>query len=91
MHTSSQYFIYALPRPASLVFHVFPVQELIDLYNAKTDVWREGVGTYYKYPHKIVGDQPTNEAVASANGDYGNGRAELVAFIKSIKYQQEAA
>jgi len=64
-HTRSSFFIYMLPRPSSVYFHVFPVRRLIELYNAKARVAR-GDGTFretFLYTHKVVGDQATNHAV----------------------------
>jgi hypothetical protein len=64
-HTCSTFFIYALPRPSQIYFHVFPVAKLRELYEAKVTGANDH-GDYYQvyaYLHKKVGDQVDNEAV----------------------------
>jgi hypothetical protein len=60
-HTSSLAFIYALPYPSGLYFHVFPVATLKELYNERVGLPMEFQP--WRFPHKIVGDQSTNYAV----------------------------
>lgn len=64
-HTRSSRFAYFIPTPYGYDIRIFRVQDLVDLYNEKSEVSR-GDGTFfhvYKYPHGQAGDQKTNTGV----------------------------
>lgn len=64
-HTKATTFAYLIPNASGIYFHCFLTSELVTLYNAQIDVPRGDGTTYrqYRYSHKIVGTQATNEAV----------------------------
>mgnify|MGYP000998785711 CR=1 FL=1 len=88
-HTRANYFIYAIPKPSSLYFHVFSVRDLIDIFNKKNLLHRADGSTFEKYAfeHKVIGDQSDNWAVMIPIPLFDGIGQNLWQFTKTLKQQ----
>jgi hypothetical protein len=91
-HTKATKFIYLLPRPSSLYLHVFPVSDLIALYNAQVaERTPAGERTRYFYEHKNVGDQLDNDAVLVPMDSATTLGCSFWEMVKAIKQEMRQA